>query len=86
MDESKEIVEETALEQEESRYIANKSIGIGGSAWVFKAFDTVLEKTVCLKLASGPKENEDLKDVFHRFEKEARILSSMNHPNIVQCY
>ncbi|MCB0273095.1 MAG: protein kinase, partial [Bdellovibrionales bacterium] len=39
-----------------------------------------------LKLASGPKENEDLKDVFHRFEKEARILSSMNHPNIVQCY
>jgi len=70
----------------DTRYTFLNTIGLGGSAYVFKAYDTFLEKHVCLKMGSKPQEGEDLKDLFYRFEKEARILSSMNHPNIVQCY
>jgi serine/threonine protein kinase len=86
MDKPQDITPEEQPIEEASRYAKLQSVGQGGSAFVFKAFDTVLQKTVCLKVGTTPAEGEELKDVFYRFEKEARILSSMNHPNIVQCY
>ena len=55
-------------------------IGAGGMGEVYKATDTRLERTVAIKVlpshvASNP-------DVRARFEREARAVSSLNHPHI----
>lgn len=66
------------------RYQLRERIGAGGMARVFKAWDTVLERPVAVKilhdhLADDPNFKE-------RFEREARLIASLSHPNIVQIY
>ena len=68
------------------KYFGLETIGMGASAMVVKAWDTILQKYVCLKIGAKPQEGEKKEDLFHRFEKESLILSSLNHQNIVQCY
>ena len=55
-------------------------IGAGGMGEVYKATDTRLERTVAIKVlpahfASDP-------DLKQRFEREAKTISSLSHPNI----
>lgn len=58
--------------------------GVGGMGEVFKARDTRLERTVAIKvLPAGSAMNEDLRA---RFEREAKIISSLNHPHICTLY
>src|SRR6187455_1197916 len=53
-------------------------IGAGGMGEVYKARDTRLDRTVAVKV---------LKDEFSgRFEREARAIAALNHPNICQLY
>jgi len=55
-------------------------IGAGGMGEVFKARDTRLERTVAIKvLPADFAANAQLK---LRFEREARLISQLNHPNI----
>ena len=55
-------------------------IGAGGMGEVYKACDTRLERTVAVKvLPSHIAAREDLRQ---RFEREARAVSSLNHPHI----
>ena len=55
-------------------------IGAGGMGEVYKARDTRLERTVAVKvLPSHIAAREDLRQ---RFEREARAVSSLNHPHI----
>src|SRR5688500_12056257 len=55
-------------------------IGAGGMGEVYKARDTRLDRTVAVKvLPSHIAEREDLRA---RFEREARAVSSLNHPHI----
>ena len=55
-------------------------IGAGGMGEVYKAKDTRLDRTVAIKvLPSHLADNPDLKQ---RFEREARAVSSLNHPHI----
>jgi serine/threonine protein kinase len=55
-------------------------IGAGGMGEVYKAKDTRLDRTVAIKvLPSHLSDNPDLKQ---RFEREARAVSSLNHPHI----
>ncbi len=59
-------------------------IGAGGMGEVYQAKDTRLDRTVAIKvLPSHLAENPDLKQ---RFEREARAVSSLNHPHICTLY
>ncbi len=56
------------------------AIGAGGMGEVYKARDTRLDRTVAVKvLPDHVAQREDLRA---RFEREARAVASLNHPNI----
>ena len=59
-------------------------IGSGGMGEVWRARDTRLERTVAIKvLGSGLADDAALRQ---RFEREARAISSLNHPNFCTLY
>jgi serine/threonine protein kinase len=55
-------------------------IGAGGMGVVWKAFDTSLERHVALKVL--PTELTRDPDLLRRFAQEARLLASLDHPNV----
>ena len=59
-------------------------IGAGGMGEVYRAKDTKLERDVAIKVlpAALARDPERLA----RFEREAKVLASLNHPNIAQIY
>src|SRR6201993_1721687 len=61
-------------------YEIQSPLGAGGMGEVYKARDTRLDRTVAVKiLPSHLSENPEAKE---RFDREARTISSLNHPNI----
>src|SRR5262245_21157854 len=55
-------------------------IGAGGMGSVYRARDTRLDRTVALKVLSDQIARDD--DFRQRFEREARTISKLAHPNI----
>ena len=53
-------------------------LGAGGMGEVFRARDTRLDRTVAIKICTG--------HFTERFEREARAISSLNHPHICALY
>ena len=66
------------------QYRIGQPIGQGGMGTVYKATDTKLGREVALKLLR-PDMLEDAGSVA-RFEREARTLASLNHPQIAVIY
>lgn len=66
------------------RYQIIRSIGEGGMANVYLAYDTILDRNVAVKVLRGDLA-EDEKFV-RRFQREAISASSLTHPNIVEMY
>jgi eukaryotic-like serine/threonine-protein kinase len=65
-------------------YEIQSPLGAGGMGEVYRARDTRLERTVAIKvlpnnLSSDPESKQ-------RFEREARAISSLNHPHICALY
>src|ERR1700751_119609 len=63
------------------RYRLDAVIGRGGMSTVYKAFDTVLERTVAIKLMH--REIATDSDQLERFRREARAVAQLAHPYIV---
>jgi tRNA A-37 threonylcarbamoyl transferase component Bud32 len=63
------------------RYRLDAQVGIGGMSTVYRAFDTVLERQVAIKLMH--REIAGDSDQLERFRREARAVAQLNHPHIV---
>ena len=60
-------------------YEIHSPLGAGGMGEVYRARDTRLERTVAIKVLPQLSDNRDLQQ---RFEREARTISSLQHPHI----
>ncbi|HEX7299291.1 MAG TPA: protein kinase [Solirubrobacteraceae bacterium] len=63
------------------RYRLDAQIGAGGMSTVYRAFDTVLERQVAIKLMH--REIASDSDQLERFRREARAVAQLNHPHVV---
>jgi serine/threonine-protein kinase len=63
------------------RYRLDAQIGTGGMSTVYRAFDTVLERQVAIKLMHREIASDG--DQLERFRREARAVAQLNHPHIV---
>src|SRR5580658_1923514 len=59
-------------------------IGAGGMGEVYRARDTKLKRDVALKVLPEAFANDA--DRMARFQREAEVLASLNHPNIAHIY
>jgi eukaryotic-like serine/threonine-protein kinase len=68
-----------------SRYELREVIGEGGMATVFRAYDTYLEREVGLKLFRHEAFSPIVaRRMLKRFDREAKALAKLSHPNIVE--
>jgi serine/threonine protein kinase len=65
-------------------YLVGERIGAGGMGEVYRARDTKLGRDVAIKIL--PQAFTADPDRLARFEREARVLASLNHPNIGSIY
>src|SRR5213595_2105066 len=61
-------------------YEIQSPLGAGGMGEVYRARDTRLDREVAIKVL--PQNVAAREDVRARFEREARAISALNHPNI----
>jgi eukaryotic-like serine/threonine-protein kinase len=65
-------------------YDITAPIGEGGMGQVFRARDTKLDRDVAIKILPEAFAHEA--DRLARFQREAKTLASLNHPNIAAIY
>ncbi len=66
------------------RYRILDKLGEGGMGAVYKAHDTHLDRDVAVKVLPPRSVNDA--DAVARFQREARALARLSHPNIIQAY
>src|SRR6186997_1572160 len=66
------------------RYEVRELLGAGGMGEVYRAIDTRLNRAVAIKVLAPGGASED--SVRARFEREAQVISSLNHPHICTLY
>src|SRR5580693_690422 len=60
------------------------AIGAGGMGEVYRAKDTRLDRTVAIKILPAHLSSDRVRK--QRFEREAKTISSLNHPHICVLY
>jgi serine/threonine protein kinase len=68
------------------RYLIQSELGRGAMGVVYKATDSVLERTVAIKTVNMALERDGADRFEARFYQEARAAGGLNHPNIVTVY
>ncbi|GAC1638525.1 MAG: hypothetical protein NVS4B8_04440 [Herpetosiphon sp.] len=66
------------------KYLIQQEIGRGGMARVYRASDTVLQRTVALKILA-PQYGDD-PELAQRFDREAITAANLRHPAIITIY
>src|SRR5918995_1556153 len=64
-------------------YLIESPLGAGGMGEVYRATDTRLHRPVAVKVLPSTVESAGLRE---RFDREARVLSNLNHPHICVVY
>lgn len=68
----------------DGRYEIKEIIGVGGMAYVYKAYDTIDDRVVAVKIL---KEEFLANEEFtRRFKNESKAIAILSHPNIVRVY
>src|SRR5215468_8944668 len=76
--------EATMIGTKLAHYEINSHLGAGGMGDVYQATDSKLGRSVAVKFL--PEAFARDSDRVARFEREARVLASLNHPNIASIY
>jgi len=66
----------------DGRYEMRELIGVGGMAYVYKAYDAVDDRTVAVKILR--EEFLSNEEFTRRFRNESKAIAILNHPNIVK--
>ena len=67
-----------------AHYRISTAIGAGGMGEVYRATDTKLARDIALKVLPPAMSNDT--DRLARFQREARAVAALNHPNVVTVY
>jgi eukaryotic-like serine/threonine-protein kinase len=76
--------QKTRVERTFDHFEVIETLGVGGMGSVYKARDTRLDRFVALKLLRRELGGE--KEHAARFQHEARIAGSVNHPNVIRIF
>lgn len=68
----------------DGRYELQELIGVGGMATVYKAYDTIDDKIVAVKILKEEFLGND--DFIRRFKNESKAIAVLSHPNIVKVF
>lgn len=68
----------------DKRYEIHELIGTGGMAMVYRAYDTIDDRTVAIKILKDEFSAND--EFIRRFKNESKAIAVLNHPNIVKVY
>jgi predicted Ser/Thr protein kinase len=68
----------------EGKYLIQSVLAEGGMAVLYIARHTTMERTVVVKVVHGALNSSP--NALQRFEREAKVLARLNHPNIVAVY
>ena len=68
----------------DGRYEIHDLIGVGGMAYVYRAYDRMEDRWVAIKILK--EELADNSDFLRRFRNESRAIAMLSHPNIVKVY
>ena len=66
----------------DGRYEMRELIGVGGMAYVYKAYDSVDDRIVAVKILKDEFINNE--EFVRRFRNESKAIAILNHPNIVK--
>ncbi|HUA62896.1 MAG TPA: serine/threonine-protein kinase [Verrucomicrobiae bacterium] len=66
------------------RYEITGRLGSGGTGHVYRAFDTRLGRDVALKVLARQYTADSFR--LNRFQREARLVSALNHPNLLMVH
>src|SRR5213080_1532271 len=66
------------------RYNVDRSVGRGGMAQVYEGTDSVLGRTVAIKVLAPQYASDEA--FVARFRREAQAAARMNHPGVVSVY
>ncbi len=66
----------------DGRYEMRELIGVGGMAYVYKAYDCIDDRMVAVKILKDEFLNNE--EFTRRFRNESKAIAILNHPNIVK--